>query len=50
MDKFKGKKLSSDVIEFYCRDFFLGKLKLTKARGLTCASSRFNLNCSELKN
>lgn len=47
--KLKNKKLSSDVIDFYCEDYFLTILKEVKATGLTCASSRIGLDCSEIK-
>ncbi len=47
--KIKGKKLSKDILQFYCDDFFLYSLKKKNATGLTCASSRFNADCSSLK-
>ncbi len=47
--KIKNKKLSKDILQFYCDDFFLYSLKKKNATGLTCASSRFNADCSNLK-
>lgn len=47
--KISSKKISKDVIEFYCEDFFISELKKLSVTGLTCASSRISVNCTNLK-
>lgn len=47
--KLKNKNLSQDVVNFYCEDYFISNLKALNATGLTCASSRISVNCSNLK-
>jgi hypothetical protein len=49
IEKIKNKNLASDVVNFYCEDYFISTLKNFNAGGWSCAAARATVDCSQLK-
>jgi hypothetical protein len=48
ISNFKDKKLSKDVKQYLCEDYFISALKDMNAGGFSCAAARIDIDCSHL--